>query len=223
MRSSICLLEPSLTDLTPAIRARRRRRRGGAAARAGVMTTLPVVGVEAESDLDFAGLHSLMRPIVELLSRLPEPQRVGLAAALGLAPAEGSDRFLVSAGVLSLFAAAADERPLLCVVDDAQWLDVPSADSLAFAARRLGAEGIVILFAAREDERRHFDAPRLEELVLGGLDQASALLLLDRGHGEAAASVRERLLAEAAGNPLALLELPAGLSAAQLAGRAMLP
>ena len=99
---------------------------------------LSATGVEAESDLDFAGLHSLVRPIVAPLSQLPGPQREALAAALGLRAAEGADRFLVSAGVLSLLAAAAEERPVLCLVDDAQWLDVPSADSLVFTARRIG-------------------------------------------------------------------------------------
>jgi DNA-binding CsgD family transcriptional regulator len=187
------------------------------------MLVLSVTGVEAESDLDYSGLHSLVRPVVELLPRLPDPQRAALAAALGLAPAGGADRFLISAGVLTLLAAAAEERPVLCLADDAQWLDVPSAGSLVFAARRLGAEGVAILFAAREGERRRFDAPGLEELVLVGLDPGSAVELLDRGERALAPSVRERLLAEAAGNPLALLELPACLSDAQLSGRTRMP
>ena len=194
-----------------------------AASRAVATTVLSVTGVEAESDLDFAGLHSLVRSIVGLLPRLPVPQRDALAAGLGLMPAVGSDRFLVSAGVLSLLAEAAEERPLLCVVDDAQWLDTPSADALAFTARRVAAEGIVVIFAVRDGEQRRFDAPGLDQLVLGGLDHRSARALLDRGNREVAPSVRERLVAEAAGNPLALLELPAGLSDMQLAGRATLP
>ena len=184
---------------------------------------LSVTGVEAESDLDYSGLHSLVRPIIGLLPRLPEPQRAALAAALGLAPAAGADRFLVSAGVLSLLAAAAEDRPVLCLADDAQWLDVPSAGSLVFTARRLGAEGVVILFAAREGERRRFDGPGLDELVLDGLDSTSAAELLDRGDRELAPSVRDRLLADAAGNPLALIELPGCLSDAQLRGRARMP
>ncbi len=194
-----------------------------AAGRAGEMTVLSVTGVEAESGLDFAGLHSLVRPVLALLSHLPEPQREALAAALGLRAAEGADRFLVSAGVLSLLAAAAEERPVVCLVDDAQWLDTTSGESLVFTARRLGAEGIVILFAARDGERRRFDAPGVEELVLGGLDHRSALTLLDRSAPALAPAVSERLLVEAAGNPLALLELPVALSDAQIAGRAMLP
>lgn len=104
--------------------------------RAVGMTVLSVTGVEVESELDFAGLHGLVRPIEHELARAPEPQR---EAVLGVAPAEGADRFLVSAGVLSLLSAASDRRPVLCVIDDAQWLDVPSADALAFTARRLGA------------------------------------------------------------------------------------
>ena len=112
-----------------------------AAARAVGTTVLSVTGIEAESDLDFAGLHSLVRPIVGLLPRLPAPQRDALAAGLGLMPAAGSDRFLVSAGVLSLLAEAAEECPLLCVIDDAQWLDTPSADALVFTARRVGCRG----------------------------------------------------------------------------------
>lgn len=194
-----------------------------AADRAAGMTALRVTGVEAESDLDFAGLHSLVRPIIGHLPRLPEPQRRAVAAALGLEPAGGSDRFLVSAGVLSLLAEAADERPTVCLIDDKQWLDRPSADSLVFAARRLDAEGIVILFAAREGESRRFEAPGLAELVLAGLDREPALALLRRSSGALSAAVRERMLADAAGNPLALLELPGCLSDAELAGRAVLP
>ena len=194
-----------------------------AASRAVGTTVLSVTGVEAESDLDFAGLHSLVRPIVGLLPRLPAPQRAALAAGLGLMPAAGSDRFLVSAGVLSLLAEAAEERPLLCVIDDAQWLDTPSADALVFTARRVGAEGIAVPFAVRDGERRQFAAPGLDELVLAGLDHSSARVLLDRVTPELAPAVRERLLEDAAGNPLALLELPAGLSDVQLAGRALLP
>ena len=194
-----------------------------AADRAGDMAVLRVTGVEAESDLAFAGLHGLVWPIIDELRNLAEPQRAALGAALGLARGEGRDRFLVSAGVLSLLAAAAESRPILCLVDDAQWLDIPSSDSLVFAARRLVAEGIVIVFGAREGELRRFDGPSLDELTLAGLDRECAVALLGRSGRELVASVRERLLVAAAGNPLALLELPAGLSAAQLAGRETLP
>ena len=194
-----------------------------AAGRAAKMMVLGVTGVEWESDLAFAGLHGLLWPIVDELDGVPEPQREPLAAALGLAPGEGRDRFLVSAGALSLLAAAAESRPILCLVDDAQWLDVPSAHSLTFVARRLVAERVAILFGAREVERRRFDAPGLDDLVVGGLDRASAHLLLDRSAAGAAPSVRARLIDEAAGNPLALLELPLALSDQQRAGEAPLP
>ncbi len=194
-----------------------------AAARAGGMRVLRVTGVEAESDLAFAGLHGLLWPVIDELRNLPGPQRAALEAALGLARGEGRDRFLVSAGVLSLLAAAAESTPILCLVDDAQWLDVPSSDSLLFAARRLVAEGIVIVFGAREGELRRFDAPSLDELTVTGLDRELAAALLSRRGRGAVPSVRDRLLVAAAGNPLALLELPAGLSEAQLAGRETLP
>ena len=194
-----------------------------AARQAYAFIVLRASGVEAESELDFAGLHSLVRPILGLLDEVPAPQREALSGAVGLLSAQATaDRFLVSAGVLSLLAAAAEQRPLLCLVDDAQWLDAPSADSLAFAARGLGAEGAVLLFATREEERSRFDATGIPELVLAGLDRDCAIELLARRAEGAAPAVRERLVREAAGNPLALLELPAALSEEQLAGRAPL-
>ena len=191
--------------------------------RASDMTVLTVTGVEGESDLAFGGLHGLLSPVVDALDGVPEAQREPLAAALGLAAGEGRDRLLVSAGVLSLLAAAAEPKPILCLVDDAQWLDVPSANALSFTARRLVAEDVVILFGARDGELRRFEAAGLEQLELGGLERDVAAMLLDRVAREAAPSVRGRLLDEAAGNPLALLELPAGLSDPQLAGHARVP
>jgi predicted ATPase len=117
---------------------------------AGPMLVLSAVGVEAESDLAFAGLHELLRPILTHLGALPDTQSQALAGALGLAPSAQADRLLVSAAVLGLLAAAAEDRPTWCVVDDAQWVDRPSADALVFMARRLRAEHLVILFEARE-------------------------------------------------------------------------
>ena len=195
---------------------------GYAAERATGMQVLRVVGMEDESDLAFSGLHGLLWPVVGRLNELPAPQREALAAALGLGPPEGSERFLISAGVLSLLAAAAEERPVVCLIDDAQWLDVPSADALMFTARRLAAEGVVLLFAVREDDRRRLET-RGAEIVLDPLDREQAVALLESVGREVASSVRERLLSEAAGNPLALLELPSGLSDEQLAGRMGLP
>ena len=194
-----------------------------AAERGSEITVLRATGVEAESDLAFAGLYGLVRPVNDKLDRLPGRQADALAGALGLAASAEADRFLVSAAVLSLLAAAADERAVLCVVDDAQWLDRPSVDALVFAARRLGAERLAMLFGAREGEPRRFEAAGLPELVLSGLDARSASILLVSRSREAVPAVRERLLAEATGNPLALLELPAGLSDGQLAGNVPLP
>ena len=194
-----------------------------AAASADGMLVLRATGVEAESDLAFAGLYGLVRPVLDKLDRLYEPQAAALAGALGIAPSKDPDRFLVSAAALGLIAAVADDQPLLCVIDDAQWLDRPSADALVFAARRLGAEPAAILFGAREGDLRRFDAPGLSELPLGGVDEPSAVALLDLCARTAAPGVRRRLLDEASGNPLALLELPAALSAGQLSGTEPLP
>jgi DNA-binding CsgD family transcriptional regulator len=194
-----------------------------AAERGGGGTVLRTAGVEAESDLAFAGLYGLLRPIVEKLGELPKTQADALAGALGLAPSLGSDRLLVSAATLSLLAAAAEEGPLLCLIDDAQFLDAESAEALVFSARRLAAEPVAMLFAVREGEARTFAAPGLPELVLEGLAAEPAARLLRASAPSAADSVRAWLLAEAAGNPLALLELPSGLSEGQRQGRVGLP
>ena len=196
---------------------------GYAATRATDMRVLRATGVEAEHDLAFAGLHGLLWPIIDELPCLPEPQRAALSAALGLAPGDGRDRFLASAGALTLLAAAAEAKPILCLIDDAQWLDAPSADALVFTARRLVAEGVLILFGAREGDPRRFDAPGLEELTLKGLDREPSEALLSRASSQVAPAVQDRLLSEAAGNPLALLELPVALSDSQLTGQAQLP
>jgi DNA-binding CsgD family transcriptional regulator/predicted ATPase len=182
------------------------------------MRILSGSGVESEAHLPFAALHQIVRPVLGDLEKLPQPQAAALGGALGLA-AGGSDRFLVSLAVLSLLAEAAERGPLLCLVDDAQWLDDASADALVFVARRIEAEGIAMLFAAREGEIRRFEAPGLPELHLGGLDPATAAALIDRHVGVALSTeVRDRLVAETGGNPLALLELSPALSDAQLSG-----
>ena len=190
---------------------------------AAPMLVLSAVGVQAESDLAFAGLHELLRPILGYLGELPDTQSQALAGALGLAPSTHSDRLLVSAAVLGLLARAAEDAPTLCVVDDAQWVDRPSADALVFTARRLRAERLAILFAAREDEATRFEAAGLPDLMLTQLDQRSAASILAAEAHQAPPSVRDRLLAEAAGNPLALMELPGGLSDEQLKGSVPLP
>jgi hypothetical protein len=165
------------------------------------MLVLRAGGVEAESDLAFAGLHGLLRQVLVHLRELPQPQSAALAGALGLASSTGSDRLLISAAVLGLLAAAAEDRPVLCVVDDAQWIDRPSADALVFAARRLQAERLAMLFGAREGEVRRFEAAGVPDLALTGLDPPSAAAVLAAGGCSAAGEVLDRLLAEAGGNP----------------------
>jgi DNA-binding CsgD family transcriptional regulator len=183
------------------------------------MRVLSGTGVETEAHLPFAALHQIVRPVLGHIENLPRPQAVALRGALGLAAGGSDDRFLVSLAALSLLADAAESRPLLCLVDDAQWLDDASADALVFVARRLEVEGIVMLFAAREGELRRFEAPGLPELRLGGLDPVAAGALIDRAAGDALSlEVRDRLVAETGGNPLALLELSSALSEAQLSG-----
>jgi hypothetical protein len=188
---------------------------------AGAATVLRAGGVEAESDLAFAGLYSLLRPILGKLDQLAGPQRQALAGALGLAPSPRPDRLFVSAAVLGLLAAAAEDRPVLCLVDDARRIDSPSAGALVFTARRLRAERAAIVFAAREGELRQFQD--LPEIYPGRLPGPAAGQLLDRAAPGIAPGVRNRLLADANGNALALLELPGELTTAQLGGRAPLP
>ena len=126
-------------------------------------------GVEADMELAFAGLQQLSAPFVDRLERLPGPQRDALGTAFGLRDGDAPDRFLVGLAVLSLLAEVAEDRPLVCVVDDAQWLDAASAQALAFVARRLGAESVGLVLAVRESGgERPFDG--LPELVVGGLD-----------------------------------------------------
>src|ERR671937_712122 len=183
------------------------------------MRVLRCTGIEAEHELPFAGMHQLVRPCLDLVDRLPGPQAAALRSALGLSFDGVNDRFLVSVGLLSLLAEACEDGPVLCCVDDAQWLDEPSAEALVFAARRFEAEPIAVLMAVREGDARRFDAPGVPELELDGLgdDDARALLTaqLDRAP---AAEVVATLLSSAHGNPLALLELPSALSEAQLQG-----
>ncbi|HEY5260604.1 MAG TPA: AAA family ATPase [Solirubrobacteraceae bacterium] len=174
-------------------------------------------GVESEEELAFAGLHQLCAPFLDRLERLPGPQRDALGTAFGLSTGEPPDRFLVGLAVLSLLADVAEEGPLLCLVDDAQWLDRVSAQTLAFVARRLLAESVAVVFAVREPTDHH-ELSGLDELVLDGLNNRDAHALLDSViSGPVDERVRERVVAETRGNPLALLELPRGLTAAELA------
>ncbi|MGV9302066.1 ATP-binding protein [Nonomuraea sp. NPDC003727] len=173
--------------------------------RAGAeFTVLRGGGVESEAELPYAGLHLLLMPVLEQLEALPEVQATALRGALGMTAARAGDRFLVGVAVLSLLAAVSAERPLLCVVDDTQWLDRASADALLFAARRLRSERVALLLAAREE----FHAPGLPELRVSPLDASASAELVDAIAPGLAVDVRERVLAEAGGNPLGLIELP---------------
>ncbi|WP_143737521.1 helix-turn-helix transcriptional regulator [Microbispora sp. GKU 823] len=189
-----------------------------AASRGGPMRVLRTTGVEAEADLAFAALHQLLLPVTGLLDALPEPQAEAVCGALGLAPAGSGDRFLLAAGVLSLLAEAAAPDGLICVVDDFQWVDRPSADALLFAARRLGTEPIAMPLAVRGD----MPVKGLPSLEIAGLAEPAAAELLDAGF-TLAAPVRRDLVTLTGGNPLALRESARLLTPAQRAGREPLP
>ncbi len=186
-----------------------------AADKAAGARVLRVTGVESEAELPFAALHALLRPALDQIGALPGRQAAALRGAFGLAEETVTDRFLVGLGVLSLVAELAEDRPVLVLADDAQWLDRASADALVFAARRLQAERAAVLAAAR-DEPPGAGLPGLPELRVGGLDQTAAEQLL--AGTRLVAAVRDQLIAEAGGNPLALIELSRGLSAAERAG-----
>jgi DNA-binding CsgD family transcriptional regulator len=194
-----------------------------AARQASGFRVAEVTGVEAEMELPFAGTHQLCATLLDRLDALPAPQRDALSVALGLAAGEVPDGFLVGLAVLSLLAAVAEERPLLCLVDDARWLDAASSQILGLVARRIGAESVAIVVALREPAAEH-DFDGLSELRLEGLPEQDARALL-RGvvPGRLDSRVGDRLVAETGGNPLALLELPGRMTAAELAGGFELP
>ena len=178
-------------------------------------------GVQSEMELAFAVLHQLCAPMLDRLERLPAAQRDALRTALGLSAGPAPDRFLIGLAALGLLSEVAGERPLVCIVDDEQWLDSASAQVLAFVARRLGAESVGLVFGARVPTG---DLAGLQELVIGGLREDDARALLDSAlTGPLDARVRDQIVAEAHGNPLALLELPRGWTAAELAGGFGLP
>jgi len=182
-----------------------------------------VAGIESEMELAFAGVHALCAPILHRLEHLPGPQRDALRTAFGLSAGPPPDRFLVGLAVLSLLADVADERPLVCIVDDAQWLDRVSAQTLAFVARRVLAERIGLVFALR-DPGDGVALEGLPELVIEGLAADDARQLLEATiPGPLDDRVKARILGEAGGNPLALLELPRGVAPAELAGGYGLP
>ena len=181
----------------------------------------PAAGVQSEMELAFAGLHQLCAPMLDRLDHLPGPQRAALRTAFGMSAGPPPDRFLIGLAVLSLLSDVAEEQPLMCLVDDQQWLDRASAQILAFVARRLGAESVGLVFAARVPSS---DLAGLPELVVEGLRDGDARVLLDSAlTGPIDGRVRDQIVAETRGNPLALLELPRGLTPAELAGGFGLP
>jgi DNA-binding CsgD family transcriptional regulator len=174
-------------------------------------------GVESEMELAYAGVHQLCSPYLERLDQLPAPQRDALGTAFGLRSGNPPDRFLVGLAVLTLLSSVAEELPLVCVVDDAQWLDHASTQTMEFVGRRLRAEPVAMVFAIRESDEEPALAG-LPELGVRGLSRRDAEELLDASvPGMLDEGVRDRILAESRGNPLALLELPRGLSSAELA------
>ncbi len=179
------------------------------------LKVMRAAGVESEMELPFAGLHQLCAPMLDRVVGLPGPQRRALEIVFGLSAEPPPDRFLIGLAVLSLLSEVAEERPLVCVVDDAQWMDEASALTLGFVARRLGADSIALLFAAREPGE---DLRGLPELAVEGLGNVDARALLSSAlRFVLDERVRDRIVAETRGNPLALLELPRGLTASQLA------
>ena len=191
-----------------------------AADRAAGMTVLEARGVESESELPFAALSELLRPALDHLDALSGAQSAALRGALALGPSQAADRFAVYTAAVSLLAATAEDAGLLCLIDDAHWLDSSSAEALLFVARRLEADGVALLIAAREGEEPRFEAGGVEDLEVGGLDhEAVAALLAMHAARPPVAEVAQRLARETAGNPLALAELARLLSEGQLAGR----
>jgi DNA-binding CsgD family transcriptional regulator len=178
-------------------------------------------GMQTEMELAFAGLHQLCAPVLNHAEQLPVPQREALQTAFGLAAGPPPDRFMVGLAVLSLLSEASGEQPLICLIDDQQWLDHASAQTMGFVARRLGADPVGLVFAAREPGPELAGLPELE---VGGLPEGDARALLDSAlAGPIDDRVRDQIVAETQGNPLALLELPRGLTPAELAGGFGLP
>jgi DNA-binding CsgD family transcriptional regulator len=194
-----------------------------AARQASGFRVTQITGVEAEMELPFAGIHQLCAPMLDRLDALPPPQRDALSVALGLASGGVPDRFLVGLAVLGLLSAVAEERPLLCLVEDAQWLDAASSQILGFVARRVMADAVAIVVAVREPSAGP-DFDGLPELRVEGLQDPDAhALLASAVVGRLDTAVRDRIVAETRGNPLALLELPVVMTAAELAGGFELP
>ena len=198
---------------------------GDTATRASGFRVLRTAGLESESALAFAALHRLLRPALDGLAALPAPQRRALRVAFGEEEGDRLDPFLVALGTLSLLTELGETGPVLCLVDDLQWLDAASRDALLFVARRLLAEPVVIVFAARDDDTRQFPGPiDIAELPLAALAPTAVRSLLEERSGAGVPDhVVEELAARTGGNPLAVVEAPTQLSAGQLSGTDLLP
>jgi DNA-binding CsgD family transcriptional regulator len=191
------------------------------AARASGCRVARAAGVQSEMELAFAALHQLCAPMLDRLDHLPAPQREALRTTFGVSAGPAPDRFMVGLAVLSLLSDVAEEQPLICLVDDEQWLDRASSQVLGFVARRLAAEAVALVFAARI---RGDELAGLPELAVEGLPEAEARALLDSAVvGPLDPRIRDQIVTETRGNPLALLELPRGLAPAELAGGFALP
>lgn len=189
-----------------------------AARQASGLRVVDIAGVQAEMELPLSGIQRLTAPLLGRVDELPPPQRNALRVASGLSPGDAPDRFLVAVAMLTLLTTISTQRPVLCLIDDAQWLDAPSLGALGFVARRLGEDAVVMLFALREPATTAAldDLPRLS---LDGLEQADARALLSRAvPGRLDDRVRDRIIGETRGNPLALLELSQGMSRSERAG-----
>lgn len=187
-------------------------------------TVLRTAGLQSESALAFASLHRLLRPVQNRVPALPDLQEAALRVAFGVQAGDRPDPFIVGLATLSLLTEVADAGPVVCLVDDLQWLDAASVDALLFATRRLLAEPVTMIFAARDDDPGYSAPADVAELVLGGLSAGAVRSLLrERSGFEPSDEVVAELIARTSGNPLAVVELPARLSAAQLAGTALLP
>lgn len=192
------------------------------AAHSGVRV-LSATGIQAEARLPFAGLHQLLRPVLPLAERLPPLQRAGLLSAFGMADAEPAGQFLIGLAALELISEAASATPVLLAADDAQWLDEPSCAVLGFVGRRLAAEPAALLVTVRDGLASPFGDAGLPELRLAGLTEPAATALLDARAPGLDLALRQRLLGEAAGNPLALVELPKAVRPGLPASRGLPP
>jgi DNA-binding CsgD family transcriptional regulator len=193
------------------------------ARRAEGFTVLATRGVQAETDIPFAGLSSLLAPVLGRLQEIPSVQSEALEAALGLRAPSVADPFTISAGTLSLLAAAAEDKPVLAIVDDVHWIDMSSTQALVFSGRRLVAEGVVLVFAIRDGVHEIVDSAGFPEIVLGGLPPEAARELLAESSPELADQIVERIIETSGGNPLAMIEIPRLLSEAQQRGQEPLP